>query len=673
MNPKFVIRVFVILLLGTFISVLHSCMMDEKEDPQNKKIEQEIIEISNSFLSENLVVSIRDEIDQRSQISDYDIYLDTLKSSLIALKAAVESTFSLDEFRQACIDFETNLSNMKSSQDMNCKLRELGLGYGKGAALELGFTGPMQAGITAGLELQGGGGVEIIYDFVNLERQIYIFSICTMGWEIGPGLSGIEANVGFTGFYDWFLGNEYGNLGENKFAGASRSAEWGLEVSLLELLGIPADVGVSIGTTKDLLVDCNGILNTSECFWDNPVESDKVKGISFGFEASAGIGIELIAAIKNEQVGFCHHSISGTYTNFAQNFYGRKIASFLMAAELLTGTIENGITIPPATVVDVAAAAAALIYGRANLEDCDLYQLPAVSTSVPTIIDQTSIICGGTVTSQGNSPVTARGVCWSTFQNPTVSGAHTTDGSGTGAFTSQITGLTSATSYYIRAYASNGAGTAYGNQLYFTTSFDIVTDIDGNEYLPVQIGTQAWLRENLNVTHYNNGEQIPNVPDQAMWFGLATGAYVNYNNDQSYASTYGRLYNFFAATDVRNICPAGWHVPSYDEWHTLLSYLGGVTIAGGKMKAIGTIEQGNGLWYSPNFYASNSSGFTGLPGGIRDDWYDFSILGYEGVFWSSSEFSYDYSRVTILKYNNAVADELTGRKTFGASVRCLKD
>jgi len=137
-----------------------------------------------------------------------------------------------------------------------------------------------------------------------------------------------------------------------------------------------------------------------------------------------------------------------------------------------------------------------------------------------------------------------------------------------------------------------------------------VTDIDGNEYATIQIGTQVWMAENLRTTKYCNGDPIPNVTDSLQWVNLATGAWAHNNNYSQYENLYGKLYNWYAVDDSRNICPCNWHVPTDAEWTTLIDYLGGEGVAGGKMKSTGTQ-----YWLSPNTDATNESGFSGLPGG----------------------------------------------------------
>jgi uncharacterized protein (TIGR02145 family) len=209
---------------------------------------------------------------------------------------------------------------------------------------------------------------------------------------------------------------------------------------------------------------------------------------------------------------------------------------------------------------------------------------------------------------------------------------------------------------------------------------DTVVDRDGNVYHTVKIGTQIWMIENLKVTHYRNGNIIPNIADNTNWKNLTTGAYCNYNNDTNKAMIYGRLYNWYAVTDSRNICPRGWHVPNDTEWTTLTTYVG-ENVAGTKLKAKGTTHCEN----SPDTWATNESGFTALPGGHRTE-YEFSNIGYGGNWWSSTECilidnksGYDnkaiyccaFSRYMLCHYSDVTKG--CNKKTLGFSVRCVKD
>jgi uncharacterized protein (TIGR02145 family) len=300
--------------------------------------------------------------------------------------------------------------------------------------------------------------------------------------------------------------------------------------------------------------------------------------------------------------------------------------------------------------------------------------LPTITTTAVSSITQTTAQSGGSVTSDGNATVTARGICWSTSANPTTANSKTTDGNGTGSFTSSLTGLTANTIYNVRAYATNSAGTAYGSNISFTTSQTgggtTVTDIDGNVYHTVAIGTQVWMVENLNVTHYRNGDTIPQVTytNQTAWGLLSTGAWCYYDNFSENGAVYGKLYNWYAVNDPRGLAPAGWHVPSDAEWTTLSTCLGGEPIAGGPMKEIGTTH-----WAPPNTGATNTSGFTGLPGGLRDANNSFFNVGNYGNWWSSTELSTGWAWTRFLDHSSGIIYRFNYLQQDGNSVRCLRD
>ncbi len=297
----------------------------------------------------------------------------------------------------------------------------------------------------------------------------------------------------------------------------------------------------------------------------------------------------------------------------------------------------------------------------------DLQVLPILSTIALNNITQTTAATGGNITSEGYSPVTEKGVCWSTTANPTIANNKTINGSGIGIFTSSITGLTANTIYYVRSFATNSYGTNYGNELVLKT-YGTITDIDGNVYNTVTIGTQIWMVENLRTTKYNDDGSIPLVTDATEWRNLTTDAYCWYNNDPaSYKDTYGALYNWYTV-NTGKLCPIGWHVPTDAEWAILTTYLGGETVAGGKMK-----ESGTSHWATPNTGADNSCGFTALPGGTRlyDSTFDF--IRFNGFWWSSTadNATLALDRNLIWQYSNAYRNITS--KSNGYSVRCLQD
>jgi len=315
--------------------------------------------------------------------------------------------------------------------------------------------------------------------------------------------------------------------------------------------------------------------------------------------------------------------------------------------------------------------------------------LPTVNTTNSSNVTPNTAISGGNVISDGGSPVTARGIVWSTFPNPTVSLSTITDnGSGLGLFSSSISGLILNTTYYVRAYATNNVGTGYGNEISFTTKTDstnvmgipcpgtpTVKDIDGNTYNTVQIGTQCWTKENLKVSKYNDGTTIPldtsggaegNGAGQT-WGSRTTGARTIYANDNTNLTTYGYLYNWYAVADIKGLCPSGWHVPSDTEWTNLTNYLGGEAVAGGKMKTAGT------TFWSLNTGAKNESGFSALPGGHRYTAGNFLSIRDNAKFWSATEIYSDYAWYRNLFYRDGVVYRYNYNRLDGYSVRCLKD
>jgi uncharacterized protein (TIGR02145 family) len=199
-----------------------------------------------------------------------------------------------------------------------------------------------------------------------------------------------------------------------------------------------------------------------------------------------------------------------------------------------------------------------------------------------------------------------------------------------------------------------------------------ITDVESNSYKTVYIGTQQWMAENLKVTKYSDGTVIPNVTDNTEWQDNTTGAWAYYENDAANNAKYGKLYNSYAVSKTsngnKNVCPTGWHVPTDAEWTVLTDYLGGESVAGGKMKEAGTAS-----WYSANTNATNTSLFTGLPGGIRDGNGNYDYIGYSGNWWSSTEYNTDIAWYRLLYDNKGDADRSCFIKEFGLSVRCLRD
>jgi uncharacterized protein (TIGR02145 family) len=296
--------------------------------------------------------------------------------------------------------------------------------------------------------------------------------------------------------------------------------------------------------------------------------------------------------------------------------------------------------------------------------------VPSLTTTNAFSITQTTARSGGNITSDGGSSVTVRGVCWDIISNPTIASSKTSDGTGTGTYTSTITGLSAGVTYFIRAYSTNSFGTSYGNEVSFITSSigSTITDIDGNSYNTVTIGSQIWMAENLKTTKYNDGTVIPLVSDGLAWSASTSNAYCWYNNDgPTYINIYGALYNWYTL-NTGNVCPAGWHIPTDAEWTTLTTYLLGESAAGGKLK-----ESGNSHWSSPNTGATNETGFSARPGGVRNGSGAFGSIGYGGYCWTSTAFNTSDAWYRGMNYYDSWVDRNYNNKRVGFSVRCLKN
>ena len=328
--------------------------------------------------------------------------------------------------------------------------------------------------------------------------------------------------------------------------------------------------------------------------------------------------------------------------------------------------------------------------------------LPTVTTDTASNIAETTATCGGNVTSNGGATVTIRGICWNTTGTPTISDARTTDGTGTGPFTSNITGLTPNTTYFVRAFAINGVGTAYGNEVCFTTPADsasdgqpcpsapTVTDYDGNIYNTVKIGQQCWMKENMRTTHYADGMNIGTSSS------LSSSSPLYYTTPGDVA-VYGLLYNLSAATRgwqsnsnpslIQGICPTGWHVPSYNEVLQLKNYVinDGSYSCGGNSNYIAKALASTVGWpntdtlnacaVANNPAANNLTGFSFVPhgyffgeygGGFGSTGYSWTTTSGNTSFASGVYYDIDINSTTFIP--NGTWANAAG----GLGVRCIK-
>jgi uncharacterized protein (TIGR02145 family) len=276
---------------------------------------------------------------------------------------------------------------------------------------------------------------------------------------------------------------------------------------------------------------------------------------------------------------------------------------------------------------------------------------------------------GGTISNDGGFPVIARGIVWDLMPQPTILlSTKTNDGNGTGSFTSNMTGLSNGTVYFARAYATTQLGTSYGNDISFRTDLpsstpgNNISDVDGNSYKTVTIGTQQWMAENLKTTKYNDGSAIQLIQVQSTWASFTGGAYSDYDNTPDNSAVYGRLYNFNVVDNAKNVCPQGWRVPTTNDWTVLENYLGS-SLAARKLKSTSG-------WLGDNANGTNETGFNALPSGFRDVT-GFGLQGTLGYWWTSSAASSSAATGILMSINSYLEKPIINKQN-GIAIRCIK-
>ncbi|ELR68730.1 hypothetical protein C900_05913 [Fulvivirga imtechensis AK7] len=485
------------------------------------------------------------------------------------------------------------------------------------------------------------GSISITCNGLTAESQDHFTIINT------PVIESFSPVIGPEGTEVTILGNNFSSNAQDNEVKFN-----GVLADVVEATASSLKVTVPVGaTTGSIGITCNGLTAESQDYF-TVISSPIIESFS---PVMGPEGAEV--------------TILGN--NFSSNAQDNIVQFNNVAAEVITSSITLLTAIVPSGATTGFLTVTSNGLTTESESDFVVTTLPEVTTTSIYNITNVTAEAGGNITSDGGATILARGLCWSTTPTPTIDDYKTADGGGNGTYYRILTGLTPGTTYFLRAYATNNVGTAYGEELSFATMISTtgtVEDADGNIYSTVVIGTQNWMSENLKVTRYQNGDAIPVVTDQTTWYELTTGAMCYYDNDQTaYEDPYGALYNGYVVTNGE-VCPDGWHVPTKEDWESLFESLGGKEVAGGKMK-----EAGYDHWNSGNTEADNTSGFTALGAGSR---YTgdarFINMGIYTIFWSSSPSLYGNYDVPL--YSSSSEASIGGSvKRGGYSIRCIQD
>jgi uncharacterized protein (TIGR02145 family) len=446
--------------------------------------------------------------------------------------------------------------------------------------------------------------------------------------------------------YNWFAVADQRNLCPSGWHVPS-DAEWSTLIGHLDPTHDPAAVGVQSGTAGGPLK------STGQLYWQFP-NADATNNA--GFSALPG--------------GF--RNVGGPFVGLYGSgwWWGATAAdadnAFVRSLNTSGGNI-NRLSTDQNRGYSVRCVKDPTNIGSINTLDCGNASIigtltagtaaSGVSSNVPYTGGNGGTHNGQTVASTGVTGLTAT-LSTGTFAN------------GSGSLSYSITGTPNATGTAIFSISIGGQNCS----LTLTVGSSIISSspgtgvsFDGFDYSSIVLGNgQEWMAENLRTTIYANGDPIPNVSDNNQWTTLTYGAWSYYNNSNLFQNPYGNLYNWYAVNDSRNVCPTGWHVPTNDEWIDLANYLGGTSVAGGKLKSVGTL-----FWSSPNQDATNEIGFSALPGGAK---IGVSIdMGYSGYWWTSTDIGSTTANSKYMHSNSGELDGYGDDKWIGFSVRCLRD
>ena len=524
----------------------------EREIILDEKVE-EISELGGMILPDELLDMMIADLENIEE-NEIEEYLDTLKASMISLVDSTSKYSNTDELKKEIMRFqeEVNKQKSKTGNGLSCN-NDLRFGYAKANEI----TGNAHAALIAGLNMTNGGGVETVYDFVHMDRGVYYYSVCGLGISLGPQIGG-SLGVGFKGISKFIT-----NIGLNqedeidRFSGPSISSSVGITAALKVKIG--ASAGVSIATTRGLLSssDVPIFLSGSKCpvGFEQPIDNRSPTTYSLSVGAGVGIGAGIKGAIVREELASMSYSIDELYTNFGGSRWGRwgrRSAAFSMAAEIISPFSVSGLS-SASSGFDLVASAMAVAYGFIDPSDCpEPAYLPIVSSTNISNIESDSFIATAEILDDGNDTITEIGICWSENTSPNLNDNCESSNTGEDFFTVTATDLKPGTIYYVRAFATNNAGTAFGNQGDIRTKSDIsIPIIETNSVTSITANSAV---SGGNITDDGGGDihdrgvcwsttQSPDLNDYCSSSGSGMGQFST-NIDELFPSTtyYVRAY-----------------------------------------------------------------------------------------------------------------------------------
>jgi uncharacterized protein (TIGR02145 family) len=427
------------------------------------------------------------------------------------------------------------------------------------------------------------------------------------------------------------------------------------------------------------------LFTTCEKFETNPLTKIKTISVSPSVVTAMVTGkIIDISGKGNDDYGFCYANHENPTVNDGKVSAGNpEIGDFFAQIENLTPGLQYHVR---AYCKDDNG----YVYGDA-LPFSTFDGVIAISTNAIVYVSSFSARIEVSITDDGGADITARGVCWSKNSNPTIDNSFTNDGVGIGDFISIIPDLQPYTTLFVKAYATNIAGTFYGNELTFTTLEDgVVFDADGNQYGTIMLNEKEWFAENLKVTIYQDGTPIANGLNDSQWENTTSGAYAIYpyqdivgiDDEEEMACLYGLLYNWYAVNDSRGLCPLGWRLPTDEEWLELIDYIEGEN-DGNILKSCLQVNSPLGgecatsehpRWDPDDtHYGTDEYGFAALPSGFKFYNGAFLNIGKQGSWWCSTDLGVQSAWYWSIYNNSGTLNRSAEDKNMGLSVRCIKE